>query len=140
MRPKRHSPGAVPLVLAAALSAAAGTGRAQPMPNGGGGSGSGTAAYLAMPPGGGEAARCDWFARLKRFTDETKRDCDDGRAVKPGPITTSILDRCRTEQGPAFGTKPIDDLLDGFARQAQRDGLGNACHEIKQQAWDLVAQ
>lgn len=99
-----------------------------------------TANYLRAPAGGGEEARCDWFSRLKRFVDETKRDCDEGRAVKPGPITRSILDRCRAEQGARFDRLPADDMIAGFGRQVQAQGFGNACHEIKQQAWDLIEQ
>ena len=87
-----------------------------------------------------DTGRCDYFSRLHRFAEESKSMCDEGRQVKIGPVTTQILEQCRTAQGTHFDQLPIDDMIASFQKQVAAQGLGNACHAIKLQVWDLVQQ
>ncbi len=99
-------------------------------------------AALAQPatPPAMDAGRCDYFSRLHRFAEESKSMCDEGRQVKVGPLTAQILGQCRTLQGDRFDRQPIDDMIAGFSSQVSSQGLGNACHAVKLQVWDLIAQ
>ena len=99
-------------------------------------------AALAQPlsPPAMDAGRCDYFSRLHRFAEESKSMCDEGRQVKVGPLTAQILGQCRTLQGDRFNRQPIDDMIAGFSSQVSSQGLGNACHAVKLQVWDLIAQ
>lgn len=99
-------------------------------------------AALAQPasPPPMDAGRCDTFSRLHRFAEESKSLCDEGRQVKVGPLTAGILRQCRALQGARFDRQPIDDMIAGFSSQVSSQGLGNACHAVKMQVWDLVAQ
>ena len=96
--------------------------------------------YLQPPAVMDAAGRCDYFSRLYRFTEQSKSMCDDGRKVKIGPVTASVLDQCRKLQGDRFDRVPVTDMMDDFGRQIGRDGMGNACHEVGAQVWDLLAQ
>ena len=75
------------------------------------------------PPPAMDDGRCDTFSRLHRFAEESKSMCDEGRQVKVGPLTAQI-----------------HDMIAGFSSQVVSQGLGNACHAIKMQVWDLIAQ
>ena len=97
-------------------------------------------AYLQPPAVMDASGRCDYFSRLYRFTEQSKSLCDDGHQVKLGPVTTRVLDQCRRLQGERFARVPVTDMMDALGRQVERDGLGNACHEIGAQVWDLLAQ
>ena len=97
-------------------------------------------AYLQPPPVMDAAGRCDYFSRLHRFAEQSKSLCDDGRQVKIGPVTTKVLDQCRQLQGARFDRVPVTDMMDALGRQVARDGMGNACHEIGAQVWDLLSQ
>ncbi len=99
-------------------------------------------AALAQPlsPPAMDAGRCDYFSRLHRFAEESKSMCDEGRQVKVGPLTAQILGQCRTLQGDRFDRQPIDDMIAGFSSQVSSQGLGNACHAVKLQVWDLIGQ
>ena len=97
-------------------------------------------AYLQPPPQMDEAGRCTYFSRLQRFTAESKSFCDEGRKVKTGPVTGRILAQCLAEHGPGFDKSSISDMTESFAKQVQAQGMGNACNQVKAQAWDLVAQ
>ena len=92
------------------------------------------------PPQAMDPGRCDYFSRLHRFAEESKSMCDEGRQVKVGPLTGRILEQCRAMQGDRFDRQPIDDMIGGFSKQVASQGLGNACHAIKMQVWDLIAQ
>jgi len=134
MRPKAlaKGPGAPLLLaglLAASLPAVAVPALADP-----------AAAYLMPAPHLDAAGQCRYFARLHRFTEESKSMCDDGRQVKPGPVTSHILDGCAHSQPPGWDNQPVEDWMTQFVDQIRREGEGNACHEIKAQAWDLVEQ
>ena len=100
------------------------------------------AAALAQPasPPAMDAGRCGYFSRLHRFAEESKSMCDEGRQVKVGPLTAQILERCRALQGERLDRQPIDDMIAGFSSQVSSQGLGNACHAVKMQVWDLIAQ
>ncbi|MCQ8278294.1 hypothetical protein NFI95_07505 [Acetobacteraceae bacterium KSS8] len=94
-----------------------------------------------QPPAQMDAkGRCVYFSRLVRFTAESKSVCDEGRKVKTGPVTAHVLDQCLAQFGHGFDTTSITDMTDAFAKQVQSQGFGNACNQIKAQAWDLVAQ
>ncbi len=97
-------------------------------------------AYLLPPPQMDDAGRCLYFSRLQRFTAESKSVCDEGRKVKTGPVTAHILEQCLAAHGPGFDKSAITDMIDAFSRQVQAQGMGNACNQVKAQAWDLVAQ
>ncbi len=97
-------------------------------------------AYLQPPAVMDPQGRCNYFSRLYRFTEQSKSMCDDGRQVKLGPVTTVVLDQCRKLQGDRFARVPVTDMMDAFGRQIARDGMGNACHEVGAQAWDLLGQ
>ena len=97
-------------------------------------------AYLQPPAVMDPQNRCTYFSRLYRFTEQSKSMCDDGRQVRIGPVTTVVLDQCRKLQGDRFGRVPVTDMMDAFGRQIARDGMGNACHEVGAQAWDLLSQ
>lgn len=97
-------------------------------------------AYLQPPAQMDDAGHCTYFSRLVRFTAESKSVCDEGRKVKTGPVTQHILDQCLAQHGAGFDRTQIDDMTDAFAKQVQEQGLGNACNQVKAQAWDLVAQ
>ncbi len=97
-------------------------------------------AYLQPPAVMDAAGRCDYFSRLYRFTEQSKSLCDDGRQVKVGPVTTRVLDQCRQLQGDRFDRIPVTDMMEALGHQIDRDGMGNACHEIGAQVWDLLAQ
>ena len=99
---------------------------------------SGAALAQQAPPM--DAGRCDYFSRLHRFAEESKSMCDEGRQVKVGPLTGQILQQCRALQGDRFDRQPIDDMIASFSSQVERQGLGNACHAIKIQVWDLIQQ
>ncbi len=92
------------------------------------------------PPPAMDNGRCDYFSRLHRFAEESKSMCDEGRQVKVGPLTAQILEQCRAMQGDRFDRQPIDDMIGGFSSQVASQGLGNACHAIKMQVWDLIGQ
>ena len=96
--------------------------------------------YLQPPPTMDAAGRCTYFSRLVRFTAESKSFCDEGRKVKTGPVTAQILGQCLTDQGPGFDKSSTADMTDAFSRQVAAQGMGNACNQVKAQAWDLVAQ
>lgn len=87
-----------------------------------------------------ELARCDSFARLHRYAEQSKALCEEGRQVKPGPVTTGILEHCRALQGARFDRQPVDDMMDTLDRQISEQGIGNACHAASVQAWDLISQ
>ncbi len=87
-----------------------------------------------------ERARCDSFARLHRYAEQSKAMCEEGRQVKPGPMTTAILERCRVLEGDRFDRQPVDDMMDTLARQISEQGIGNACHAASVQAWNLISQ
>ena len=95
-------------------------------------------AQQAPPPM--DAGRCDTFSRLHRFAEESKSMCDEGRQVKVGPLTAQILGQCRALQGDRFDRQPIDDMIASFSSQVSSQGLGNACHAVKMQVWDLIQQ
>lgn len=97
-------------------------------------------AYLQPPADGSDAARCAYFSRLHRFTEESKRMCDDGRAVAVGPVTSRILAQCQAAGGTRHDQVPIDDMMEAFVKQVGEQGLGNACHSVQAEAWDLVGQ
>ncbi len=101
---------------------------------------SGTTLAQQAPPPPMDAGRCDYFSRLHRFAEESKSMCDEGRQVKVGPLTGQILQQCRALQGDRFDRQPIDDMIASFSSQVERQGLGNACHAIKIQVWDLIQQ
>ncbi len=96
--------------------------------------------YLQPPAQMDDKGRCVYFSRLVRFTAESKSVCDEGRKVKTGPVTAHILDQCLAQYGRGFDATSITDMTDAFAKQVQSQGFGNACNQIKAQAWDLVAQ
>ena len=97
-------------------------------------------AYLQPPAVMDASGRCDYFSRLYRFTEQSKSLCDDGRQVRIGPVTAKVLDQCRRLQGDRFARVPVTDMMEALGRQIDRDGMGNACHEIGAQVWDLLAQ
>ena len=70
----------------------------------------------------------------------TASPCDDGGQVKIGPVTAKVLDQCRRLQGDRFDRVPVTDMMDALGRQIARDGMGNACHAIGAEVWDLLGQ
>lgn len=96
--------------------------------------------YLQPPPGQDADGRCDYFARLHRFTEESKALCDEGRQIKVGPMMSQILAQCRAQQGARYDRLPVTDLMDALTRQIESEGIGDACHAAGVQAWDLVQQ
>lgn len=100
-----------------------------------------TPPVAAQPPlPDGNAGQCDYFSRLYRFAEESKALCEDARQVKPGPLTTRIIAQCRAAEGARFAQAPVDDLMDGLTRQISTQGIGNACHVVSVQVWDLISQ
>lgn len=97
-------------------------------------------AYLQPPANTDPDGRCDYFARLHRFAEESKSMCDEGRQVKVGPVMSRILGECETRQGARYGRLPPTGLMDELVRQVQSQGMGNACHEVGVQVWAVVQQ
>lgn len=85
-------------------------------------------------------AGCDSFARLHRYAEASKALCEEGRQVKPGPMTAQILAQCRALQGDRFDRKPINDMMDNLDKQISSQGIGNACQAASAQAWNLISQ
>lgn len=129
-RPKRAAARSFARLLAPLLGAAllACPARAEPAP--------------LLPPlqSADDAARCVYFDRLHNFAEQSKALCEDGRDVKPGPVTRQELAQCRASQGPHFGQAPVRDLMDRLAARIAGEGVGNACHDASIQVWDLVTQ
>jgi hypothetical protein len=98
------------------------------------------AQQAGSPPPQMDSARCDYFSRLHRFAEESKSMCDEGRQVKVGPLTGQILAQCHAAQKDRFDRLPIDDMIASFEKQVSAQGLGDACHAIKAQVWDLIQQ
>ena len=92
------------------------------------------------PPADEARARCDSFARLHRYAEQSKALCEEGRQVKAGPVTTKILEQCRALEGDQFDRQPVNDMMDNLTRQISEQGIGNACHAASVQAWDLISQ
>jgi hypothetical protein len=83
---------------------------------------------------------CDNFARLHRYAEASKALCEEGRQVKPGPMTMQILAQCRALQGARFDQQPITDMMDNLTKQIGSQGIGNACQAASAQAWNLISQ
>lgn len=83
---------------------------------------------------------CDQFARIYRYAQESKALCEEGRQVKPGPMTSTVLGQCRAEQGARFDQADVTDLMDKLTQQIQSQGMGNACNVASREAWALIIQ
>lgn len=83
---------------------------------------------------------CDQFARIYRYAQESKALCEEGRQVKPGPMTSTVVERCRAEQGARFDHANVADLMDKLTQQIQSQGMGNACNVASREAWSLIIQ
>lgn len=83
---------------------------------------------------------CDNFTRLHRYAEASKALCEEGRQVKPGPMTMQILAQCRALQGDRFDRQPVTDMMDNLTRQIASQGIGNACQAASAQAWNLISQ
>jgi len=94
----------------------------------------------AQPKGTISEAGCDNFARLHRYAEASKALCEEGREVKPGPMTAQVLAECRALQGDRFERQPITDMMDDLDKQISSQGIGNACHAASLQAWNLISQ
>lgn len=96
-------------------------------------------AHAQAPPTMNETG-CDNFARLHRYAEASKALCEEGRQVKPGPMTAQILAQCRALQGDRFDRQPITDMMDNLDKQISSQGIGNACQAASAQAWNLISQ
>lgn len=97
-------------------------------------------AAQAQPQATMNEAGCDNFGRLHRYAEASKALCEEGRQVKPGPMTARILAQCRALQGDRFERQPITDMMDTLDKQISSQGIGNACQAASAQAWDLISQ
>ncbi|MGI4747455.1 MAG: hypothetical protein ACRYGI_10850 [Janthinobacterium lividum] len=96
--------------------------------------------HAAQPQGTMNDTGCDNFARLHRYAEASKALCEEGRQVKPGPMTAQILAQCRALQGDRFDRQPVTDMMDTLTRQIGSQGIGNACQAASAQAWNLISQ
>lgn len=96
--------------------------------------------HAAPPQGTMNETGCNNFARLHRYAEASKALCEEGRQVKPGPVTAQILAQCRALQGDRFDRQPVTDMMDNLDKQISTQGIGNACQAASAQAWDLISQ